>query len=131
MGDVKNEKGELWELQFKGAGKTPYSRHADGRAVLRSSIREYLGSQFMQSLGVRTTLALSLAVSTDTIDRDPKYDGNVIKEKCAVVLRMANNFIRFGSFQLELKQHSEPFDEALIPELYHHTIENYFPEIFE
>ena len=58
LGDIKNKNGELWELQFKGAGPTPYSRGSDGRAVLRSSIREFLASEYMHSLGIPTTRAL-------------------------------------------------------------------------
>jgi serine/tyrosine/threonine adenylyltransferase len=65
LGEHVNARGERWELQLKGAGKTPYSRHADGRAVLRSSVREFLASEAMYHLGIPTTRALSL-VSTGT-----------------------------------------------------------------
>lgn len=85
---MRNEKGELWELQLKGAGKTPYSRFADGRAVLRSSIREYLCSEamvalgnilsFIDNLGVPSSRAASLIVSDTKVQRDPLYSGNVI-----------------------------------------------------
>ena len=68
---------------------TPYSRHADGRAVLRSSIREYLASEAMHHLGIPTTRALSLIVSEDRVYRDMFYNGNVKLEKCAVVTRVA------------------------------------------
>lgn len=84
---------------MKGAGKTPYSRTADGRAVLRSSIREFLCSEAMHYLGVPTSRAASLVVSDDKVQRDPLYQGNVIWEKCAVVLRLAPTFFRFGSFE--------------------------------
>lgn len=60
LGDIRNSKGQLWEIQLKGAGKTPYSRTADGRAVLRSSIREFLCSEYVGSLRIPTTRALSL-----------------------------------------------------------------------
>ena len=90
----------MWELQLKGAGKTPYSRFADGRAVLRSSIREFLCSEALHTLGVPTTRAASLIITDTMVDRDPIYSGNVIKEKCAVVLRLAPTFFRFGSFEV-------------------------------
>jgi serine/tyrosine/threonine adenylyltransferase len=78
---------------------TPYSRSADGRAVLRSSIREYIASEYMHYIDVPTTRAASLVVSNDTkVKRDPLYDGNAIFEKCAVVTRVAPSFMRFGSF---------------------------------
>jgi uncharacterized protein YdiU (UPF0061 family) len=93
----------LWEglvdLQIKGAGMTPYSRKADGRAVLRSSIREFLCSEAMHYLGVPTSRAASIVVSNDTtVVRDKLYDGNAKHEKCSVVLRVAPTFIRFGTF---------------------------------
>ncbi len=97
---MRNKNNELWELQLKGSGQTPYSRFADGKAVLRSSIREFLASEAMFALGVPTTRAASLTVSTDTAERDPLYQGRVINEKCAVVLRLSPSFIRFGSFQV-------------------------------
>jgi len=103
LGDIKTKEGKIWELQYKGAGKTPYSRFADGRAVLRSSVREFLASEYMHALGIPTTRALTLCVGEDTVPRDIRYDGNVKDEKCAVIIRMAENFIRFGSFQTELK----------------------------
>ena len=90
----------MWELQLKGAGKTPYSRTADGRAVLRSSIREYLCSEAMHYLRIPTSRAASLVVSDTTVARDPLYTGDVIMEKCAVVLRLAPTFFRFGSFEI-------------------------------
>ena len=77
---------------------TPFSRRSDGRAVLRSSIREFLCSEAMWALGIPTTRAASLVVSDTTVQRDQFYNGNAIDEKCAVVLRVAPTFIRFGSF---------------------------------
>lgn len=91
------------DLQLKGSGLTPYSRKADGRAVLRSSIREFLCSEAMHYLGVPTTRAASLVVSDKTkVARDKLYTGNVIMEKTAVVMRVAPTFIRFGSFEIFL-----------------------------
>lgn len=88
-----------WVLQLKGAGKTPYSRGADGLAVLRSSIREYLMSEAMHYLGVPTTRALSLALSGDEVLRDVLYNGNSAYEKGAIVCRAAPSFVRFGNFE--------------------------------
>lgn len=89
-----------WALQLKGAGKTPYSRSADGLAVLRSSIREYLCSEAMFHLGVPTTRALSLILSGEEVLRDILYNGNPQLEKGAIVCRVAPSFIRFGNFQI-------------------------------
>ncbi|KAL5259470.1 hypothetical protein ACHWQZ_G009792 [Mnemiopsis leidyi] len=100
VGEVVNNELERWEIQFKGAGKTPFSRTADGRKVLRSSLREFLCSEAMFHLGVPTTRAVSCVVSTDTVVRDVLYDGHPINEKCTVILRIAPTFIRFGSFEI-------------------------------
>ncbi len=89
-----------WTLQLKGAGATPYSRSADGLAVLRSSIREYLCSEAMHHLGVPTTRALSLALTGDKVLRDMLYDGNSAYEKGAIVTRVAPSFLRFGSYEI-------------------------------
>ena len=80
LGEVVNARGERWELQLKGAGPTPYSRTADGRAVLRSSIREFLCSEAMHHLGVPTTRALSLVLTGDQVIRDMFYDGHARPE---------------------------------------------------
>jgi uncharacterized protein YdiU (UPF0061 family) len=95
-----NHNGEQWALQLKGSGKTPYSRGADGLAVLRSSVREYLCSEAMFHLGVPTTRALSLCLSGDEVLRDMLYNGNAAYEKGAIVCRIAPSFIRFGNFQV-------------------------------
>ncbi len=89
-----------WALQLKGAGETPYSRTADGLAVLRSSIREYLCSEAMFHLGVPTTRALSLSLTGDQVLRDVLYNGNPEYEKGAVVCRVSPSFIRFGNFEI-------------------------------
>lgn len=88
-----------WVLQLKGAGPTPYSRGADGFAVLRSSIREYLMSEAMYHLNVPTTRALSLALSGNQVLRDILYNGNQAYEPGAIVCRAAPTFIRFGNFE--------------------------------
>ncbi|CAI8352389.1 MAG: Uncharacterised protein [Flavobacterium sp. SCGC AAA160-P02] len=94
--------GEInhWTIQLKGAGPTPYSRSADGLAVLRSSIREYLCSEAMHHLGVPSTRALSLSLTGDQVLRDVMYDGNPAHEKGAIVSRVARSFLRFGNFEL-------------------------------
>lgn len=89
-----------WEIQVKGAGLTPYSRQADGRKVLRSSIREFLCSEAMFFLGVPTTRAGSVVTSDSRVIRDVYYNGNARHERCSVVLRIAPTFIRFGSFEI-------------------------------
>jgi uncharacterized protein YdiU (UPF0061 family) len=92
--------GERWELQLKGAGPTPYSRTADGRAVLRSSVREFLCSEAMHFLGVPTTRALSLVATGDIVVRDMFYNGDPQPEQGAVVCRVAPSFVRFGNFEI-------------------------------
>ena len=92
LGDVQSSHGS-WELQLKGAGPTPYSRGSDGRAVLRSSIREYLCSEAMYGLGIPTTRALSLVGGALPVYRETE-------ESAAVVMRMSPSFIRFGSFEV-------------------------------
>uniref|UniRef100_A0A8D2LM65 Selenoprotein O n=2 Tax=Varanus komodoensis TaxID=61221 RepID=A0A8D2LM65_VARKO len=100
LGEVLNPRGERWEIQLKGAGLTPFSRQADGRKVLRSSIREFLCSEAMFHLGIPTTRAGTCVTSDSEVIRDIFYDGNPKKEKCTVVLRIAPTFIRFGSFEI-------------------------------
>jgi uncharacterized protein YdiU (UPF0061 family) len=89
-----------WKVQLKGAGETPYSRTADGLAVLRSSVREYLCSEAMFHLGVPTTRALSLSLSGDAVLRDVLYDGNPAHEKGAIVSRISPSFLRFGNYEI-------------------------------
>lgn len=91
LGEVRGADG-AWELQLKGSGRTPYSRFGDGRAVLRSSIREYLCSEAMAGLGVPTTRALCVVGSPAPVQRETV-------ETAAVVTRMAPSFVRFGSFE--------------------------------
>eukprot|EP00921_Rhytidocystis_pertsovi_P020676 GHVQ01032981.1.p1 GENE.GHVQ01032981.1~~GHVQ01032981.1.p1 ORF type:complete len:879 (+),score=122.54 GHVQ01032981.1:310-2946(+) len=100
LGEVVNSDGSRWEMQLKGAGKTPYSRTADGRKVLRSSIREFLCSEALASLGIPTTRAGSCITSDTTVLRDINYDGHAKPEKASVVLRIARTFLRFGSFEI-------------------------------
>ncbi len=100
LGEAVSEDGRRWELQLKGAGPTPYSRAGDGRAVLRSSIREFLCSEAMHHLGVPTTRALSLVGTGEAVVRDMFYDGRARAEPGAIVCRAAPSFLRFGHFEL-------------------------------
>ena len=125
LGEVINAAGERWELQLKGAGPTPYSRSADGRAVLRSSIREFLCSEAMHHLGVPTTRALSLVTTGEQVIRDMFYDGNPVPEPGAIVCRVAPSFIRFGNFELPASRR----DVALLNQLIDFTIRRDFPEL--
>jgi uncharacterized protein YdiU (UPF0061 family) len=113
------------EIQWKGAGATPYSRHADGRAVLRSSIREYLMSEAMFHLDVPTTRALSLSKTGEDVIRDIQYSGNPQKEQGAVVARTAESFLRFGHFELL----SARKQDDLLKQLADYTIGNFYTEI--
>ena len=100
LGEALAPSGRRWELQLKGAGPTPYSRSADGRAVLRSSIREFLCSEAMHHLGIPTTRALSLIGTGEAVRRDMFYDGHPQDEPGAIVCRAAPSFLRFGHFEL-------------------------------
>ena len=119
--------GANWKLQLKGAGPTPYSRGSDGLAVLRSSIREYLCSEAMHSLGVPTTRALSLVKTGDLVTRDILYNGNPKDEIGAVVCRTAPSFIRFGSFQIFAARS----DTKNLKKLFDYTIKQHYPELGE
>ena len=127
LGEAINAAGERWELQLKGAGPTPYSRSADGRAVLRSSIREFLCSEAMHHLEVPTTRALSLVLTGEQVERDMFYDGRPRMEPGAIVCRVAPSFIRFGNFELPASRG----DTALLKQLVDFTIRRDFPEILE
>jgi serine/tyrosine/threonine adenylyltransferase len=100
LGEIVNERSERWALQLKGAGPTPYSRTADGLAVLRSSVREFLISEAMFHLGVPTTRALSLVLTGEPVERDMFYDGHPKEEPGAIVCRVSPSFTRFGNFEI-------------------------------
>ncbi len=123
LGETLDSKGRRWELQLKGAGPTPYSRTADGRAVLRSSVREFLCSEAMHHLGVPTTRALSLVATGEQVIRDMFYDGHPQAEPGAVVCRVAPSFIRFGNFELPASRE----DVELLRKLIDFTIARDFP----
>ncbi|KAJ3039758.1 hypothetical protein HDV00_011885 [Rhizophlyctis rosea] len=118
LGEVQNDAGDRWELQLKGAGLTPYSRFADGYAVLRSSIREYLASEAMFHLGIPTTRALSLIGSTRPVMRETE-------ETAAIVLRMAPSWVRFGNFEIFYARG----DVHNLRKLADYVINTHFPEI--
>ena len=124
-GEIEGKDGKKTELQWKGAGATPYSRHADGRAVLRSTVREYLMSEAMYHLGIPTTRALSISFTGENVVRDIMYSGNPEAEKGAVMMRSAESFLRFGHFQMFAAQQ----EVGLLRNLADFTIESYFPHI--
>ncbi len=123
LGEVLARDGTRQELQLKGAGRTPYSRTADGRAVLRSSLREFACSEAMHWLGVPTTRALSLVATGENVIRDMFYDGNPEPEPGAVVCRVAPSFLRFGNLQIHAA-HNEP---ELLKQLVDYTVKNFYP----
>ena len=114
-----------WAMQLKGAGPTPYSRTADGRAVLRSSVREFLCSEAMHHLGVPTTRALSIAITGDNVLRDIMYDGNAAYEKGAVVCRLSPSFLRFGNYEIFAARK----DVDNLRKLVDYTIAYFYPEL--
>jgi uncharacterized protein YdiU (UPF0061 family) len=125
LGEVIGPAGGRWELQLKGAGPTPYSRTADGRAVMRSSVREFLCSEAMHHLGVPTTRALSLVASGETVVRDILYDGRPRPEPGAIVCRVARSFIRFGNFEIFAARR----DLDRLRTLADYTIRTHFPHL--
>ncbi|THJ25383.1 MAG: YdiU family protein [Nitrospira sp. CG24E] len=120
LGEVRNDRGEKWDLHLKGAGLTPFSREGDGRAVLRSTIREYLCSEAMHGLGIPTTRALCLVGSDDKVYREQIETG-------AMLVRMAPSHVRFGSFEILYyrKQHEQ------LRVLADYVIAHHFPHLVE
>ena len=125
LGEVIAVDGTHQMLQLKGAGPTPYSRSADGRAVLRSSVREFLCSEAMHHLGVPTTRALSLVLTGDQVVRDMLYDGRPAPEPGAVVCRVAPSFTRFGNFELFAARD----DLDTLRTLAEFTLRTHFPDL--
>lgn len=120
LGEARNEHGERWDLHLKGGGITPFSRDGDGRAVLRSTIREYLCCAAMQGLGIPTTQALCLVGSDDKVYREQIETG-------AMVVRMAPSHVRFGSFEVFYyrKQHDH------LKTLADYVIQQHFSHLWE
>ncbi len=127
LGEIVNPRSGRWVLQLKGAGPTPYSRTADGLAVLRSSVREFLCSEAMFHLEVPTTRALSLTLTGEEVERDMFYDGHPKLEPGAVVCRVAPSFTRFGSFQIFAARG----EMDVLKQLADHTIRIDFPHLGE
>lgn len=125
LGEWQTPAGLSWELQLKGAGPTAYSRRADGRAVLRSSVREYLMSEAMHYLGVPTTRALSLVSTGDRVIRDMFYNGNPEYEKGAIVMRVAPSFLRFGNFEMPAARNETENLQKLVA----WTIDKFYPHL--
>lgn len=118
LGQVRNSVGQLWDIQIKGSGPTRYSRQGDGRAVLRSSIREYLCSEAMAALGIPTTRALCLIGSRQAVYREQPEPG-------AMLVRLAQSHIRFGSF--EYFYYSKQYDH--LRRLADYVIQQHYPEL--
>ena len=125
LGELRAADSTIRELQLKGAGLTPYSRTADGRAVLRSSVREFLCSEAMHHLGVPTTRALSLSATGESVVRDMFYDGHPKAEPGAVVCRVSPSFVRFGNFEILAACE----EDALLQRLADYVIDRHFPEL--
>jgi len=125
LGEILNRRAQRWALQLKGAGPTPYSRTADGLAVLRSSIREFLCSEAMYHLGVPTTRALSLVLTGEEVERDMFYDGHPKMEPGAVVCRVAPSFTRFGNFEIFASRK----ELTVLKQLLDYTIRTDFPHL--
>jgi uncharacterized protein YdiU (UPF0061 family) len=118
IAQVRNAQGALWDVQLKGAGLTPYSRFADGRAVMRSSIREYLGSEGMAALGIPTTRALALVATGEAVQRETMEPG-------AVLTRLSPSHVRFGHFEYFHHTNRLP----LVRLLADHVIAEHFPDL--
>ncbi|XP_076841356.1 selenoprotein O1 isoform X2 [Brachyhypopomus gauderio] len=135
---LKENPSRRWEVQVKGAGLTPYSRQADGRKVLRSSIREFLCSEAVFALGLPTTRAGCIVTSDSQVMRDVFYDGHPRVERCSTVLRIAPTFIRFGSFEI-FKQADDVTGrqgpscghDEIRAQMLDYVIETFYPEIQE
>ncbi|MCL2916242.1 YdiU family protein [Shewanella corallii] len=119
LGEAKDIHGEFWDIALKGAGKTPYSRHGDGKAVLRSAVREFLASEALYHLGIPTTRALAVVGSDTPVWRETQETG-------AITVRLARSHIRFGHF--EYITHGEQ-DRGRLRELVNFTIAHHFPHL--
>lgn len=119
-GQVRNARNESWDLQLKGAGETPYSRMADGRAVLRSTIREYMCSEAMHNLGIPSSRAMGVIGSDFPVLRETV-------ETAAVLLRVSPSHIRFGSFEVFFYRNQHEHIRTLAD----YVIRQHFPEIAE
>ncbi|MDI4660614.1 MULTISPECIES: protein adenylyltransferase SelO [Cobetia] len=117
LGELEADYGKTFDLHLKGAGRTPYSRFGDGQAVVRSSVREYLASEYMAALGIPTSRALALAVNGERVQRETVEPG-------ATVLRVCESHLRFGHF--EWLAHSGRHED--LKTLIDHALREHFPE---
>lgn len=120
LGETVNKRGEHWDIQLKGAGETEFSRRGDGRAVLRSTIREYLCSEAMHALGIPTTRALCIVGSDEPVYRETV-------ETAAVLTRLARSHVRFGTFELFYSRGQF----AEVQQLADYVIENHYAHLLE
>ncbi|MGD9852666.1 MAG: YdiU family protein [Nitrospirales bacterium] len=118
LGEVRNQKGERWELQLKGAGLTRFSRDGDGRAVMRSTIREYLCGEAMYGLGIPTTRSLCIVAGEEIVWRETPEPG-------AMLLRMAPTHVRFGSFEVFYYRRQHEYLKTLAD----YIIEHHYPHL--
>ncbi|XP_045521889.1 protein adenylyltransferase SelO, mitochondrial-like [Pieris brassicae] len=125
LGEYVNRLSERWQIQLKGSGQTPYSRTYDGRAVLRSGIREMIGAEACYHLGIPTTRSAGLVVSDETVVRDVYYTGSPKREKAAVLLRLSPSWFRFGSLEILSRNGEIP----VLKQLLDFVIKEYFPDI--
>ncbi len=135
-------KGQRWEMQLKGSGRTPYSRGADGRAVLRSSVREFLAQEHMHALGVPTSRSLSLYVSkTETVERPWYSEGSrqqdpdiLVSDPVAISTRVAPSFLRVGQLELfgrRARWESHPRAMAELEKIILHLIDREYAGVIE
>ena len=117
LGEVRNSKGEKWDLQLKGAGLTRFSRDGDGRAVLRSTIREYLCGEAMHGLGIPTTRSLCIVSGQEIVHRE-------LPEPGAMLLRMAPSHVRFGTFEVFFYRQQHEHLKVLAD----YVIEQHYPQ---
>jgi len=138
LGDFINKKSQKWELNIKGSGKTAYSREADGRSMLRSCVKEFLFSEYMNKIGVPTIRALAVFGSfKELVDRDLIFEGNRKLEPAGVVCRLSPNYIRIGSFEMRWEDRlfqrkgweSEEKITSLLKQLIDYVLEFDFKEI--
>ena len=125
LGELQDKNNQSWTLQLKGAGPTPYSRQGDGYAVLRSSVREYLCSEAIHHLGIPTTRSLTLSLTGEDIQRDVFYNGNIEIEPGAILCRVAESFVRFGSFEI----HAAHRENDLLKHLADYVITQHYPHL--
>jgi len=135
-------KDQRWEMQLKGGGRTPYCRGADGRAVLRSSIREFLAQDHMHALGVQTSRALSLYVSkTEEVQRPWYSEGSrskdpdmLISEAVAISTRVAPSFIRVGQLELfgrRARKNTHPKAMQELEKIVLHAIDREYADVID